>query len=497
MVCSACGHESPSGNRFCGMCGTPLPHLPLSTPGAQGTIDLTRVPREGPVSDQRESAEAAEAHGPGETPEPLEASAVLDELATTSEEPSPRVEVLDFPWMEDVLGQIAVLEAAKSSERPAEGDSPFPDLLDELPASATEPDEHTSTVATPSFLEMSDAPQTTARSDATTEVGVVGPSSAKWRMWIATAAVLVFAVLGSIQWRSHRNHSNGVVKIIREKIGNLKPSNPTDTNNRDSGTGSPEGKASGPATRVEEQPKPQGQGASATPPSAPNASSRATSKAVSSTVASQDQSPPPTGSNPAMTQPIRSVDKAQPSGQSSGAASQLANASNSKMVIPPTATQPAPTAAAKPKATNSPTRDEDQQVAKKIPPGALELNKAKNASDTAAEAAWLWKATAKGNPDAPVRLADMYIKGDGVPRSCEQAVVLLKTAAIKDNARACNRLASLFATGTCVQRNHVQAYRWLSSALAADPKSQWAQQNRDLTWQQMTPEERALAQKHP
>ena len=91
----------------------------------------------------------------------------------------------------------------------------------------------------------------------------------------------------------------------------------------------------------------------------------------------------------------------------------------------------------------------------------------------------------------------MYIKGDGVPRSCEQAVVLLKTAAIKDNARACNRLASLFATGTCVQRNHVQAYRWLSSALAADPKSQWAQQNRDLTWQQMTPEERALAQKHP
>jgi len=198
-----------------------------------------------------------------------------------------------------------------------------------------------------------------------------------------------------------------------------------------------------------------------------------------------------------MTQPVRSVDKAEPSGQSSSAASQLANASNSKMAIPPTVTQPAPTAAAKPKATNSPTRDEDQQVAKKIAPGALELNKAKNASDTAAEAAWLWKATAKGNPDAPVRLADMYIKGDGVPRSCEQAVVLLKTAAIKDNARACNRLASLYATGTCVQRNHVQAYRWLSSALAADPKSQWAQQNRDLTWQQMTPEERAQAQKHP
>ena len=494
MVCSACGHESPSGNRFCGMCGTPLPHPPLSTPGAQGTVDLTRVPREGPLSDQRESTEAAEAHGLGETPEPLEASVVLDELATTSEEPSPRVEVLEFPWMDDVLGQIAELEAAKSSERPAEDDFPFPDLIDELPASVTEPYEHTSTVAAPSFLEMSDAPETTARSGAANEVGVEGPSGSKWHMWVATAAVLVFAALGTIQWGSHRNQTNGIVEVIKKKIRNLKPGNPSDTNNGDYGTGSTQAKASGPATRVEEQPKPQDQGASAITPSALNASPAATKTTVPSTAASPVQGPPPTGSNPAMTQSIRSVDKAQLSGQSSGAVSQLANASNSEVVIPRPAMQPAPTA---PKAANSPTRNEDQQVAKKVAPGARELNKAKNASDSAAEAAWLWKATAKGNPDAPVRLADMYIKGDGVPRSCEQAVVLLKTAAIKDNARACNRLASLYATGICVQRNRVQAYHWLSSALAADPNSQWAQQNRELTWQQMTPEERAQAQKRP
>ena len=55
------------------------------------------------------------------------------------------------------------------------------------------------------------------------------------------------------------------------------------------------------------------------------------------------------------------------------------------------------------------------------------MAKANNASDAAAAAAWLWKATAKGNPDAPVRLADMYVKGDGVPRSCEQALVLLNS----------------------------------------------------------------------
>ncbi len=44
MVCSACGYENQSGHRFCGMCGMPLPHPPLTTPGAQSTIGLTRVP---------------------------------------------------------------------------------------------------------------------------------------------------------------------------------------------------------------------------------------------------------------------------------------------------------------------------------------------------------------------------------------------------------------------------------------------------------------------
>ena len=124
------------------------------------------------------------------------------------------------------------------------------------------------------------------------------------------------------------------------------------------------------------------------------------------------------------------------------------------------------------------------------------MAKAKDASDAAASAAWLWKATAKGNPEAPVQLADMYIKGTGVPRSCEQAVVLLKTAAEKENALARNRLASMYATGNCVQRNRVEAYRWLSAALSANPQSQWAQQNRDILWNQMTPDEQAAAQRY-
>lgn len=118
-----------------------------------------------------------------------------------------------------------------------------------------------------------------------------------------------------------------------------------------------------------------------------------------------------------------------------------------------------------------------------------------DARDSAAAAAWLWKATSRGNPVAPVRLAEMYIKGQGVPRSCEQALVLLRSAATKESAPARNRLAALYANGTCVARDRVKAYELMSSALAADPGSEWAKENRQQLWNQMTPPERAEAQK--
>ncbi len=87
--------------------------------------------------------------------------------------------------------------------------------------------------------------------------------------------------------------------------------------------------------------------------------------------------------------------------------------------------------------------------------------------------------------------------GKGVPRSCEKAVLLLQSAAAKANVRACNRLASMYAIGSCVPRDRIQAYRWLGSALAADPHNEWALVNRDLTLHQMTAEERSQVENKP
>jgi TPR repeat protein len=105
--------------------------------------------------------------------------------------------------------------------------------------------------------------------------------------------------------------------------------------------------------------------------------------------------------------------------------------------------------------------------------------------------ALLWRATALGNPDAPLRLADMYIYGQGVPQNCEQGLVLLCSAAQKANPRAQGKLGALYATGKCVSQDRVQAYRWLSLALNNNQGSEWMEKNREMVWREMSPAERS------
>jgi hypothetical protein len=101
------------------------------------------------------------------------------------------------------------------------------------------------------------------------------------------------------------------------------------------------------------------------------------------------------------------------------------------------------------------------------------------------------KATTYWNADAPVDMANEYLRSEGVPRGCAKAMLLLNKAAAKGNVRARNRLASLYAIGSCVPRDPIQAYRWLNAALDANPDNQWALQNRDLILRQMTAKERS------
>ena len=67
--------------------------------------------------------------------------------------------------------------------------------------------------------------------------------------------------------------------------------------------------------------------------------------------------------------------------------------------------------------------------------------------DSAEAAKWLWKSVSKENPKAVLLLSDLYAKGDGVPKSCDQARLLLTVAARKGQAEAASRLQSFDAGG--------------------------------------------------
>jgi TPR repeat protein len=48
----------------------------------------------------------------------------------------------------------------------------------------------------------------------------------------------------------------------------------------------------------------------------------------------------------------------------------------------------------------------------------------------------LWEAVEKGSSDAEIQLADLYGRGEGVPKNCKQARILLAAARNENNPSA-------------------------------------------------------------
>ena len=76
------------------------------------------------------------------------------------------------------------------------------------------------------------------------------------------------------------------------------------------------------------------------------------------------------------------------------------------------------------------------------------LNGTNGQQRNSAEAAlWLWKAVQKRNAEATLLLSDLYLQGNGVPKNCDQAHVLLDAAASRGMRDAVERLRNLRAFG--------------------------------------------------
>lgn len=69
------------------------------------------------------------------------------------------------------------------------------------------------------------------------------------------------------------------------------------------------------------------------------------------------------------------------------------------------------------------------------------------ARDSSQAAKWLWKAVQKQNPTAALMLAELYSRGDGVPKNCDQARLLLVAAAKRGAPDAGLRLRNLESSG--------------------------------------------------
>jgi hypothetical protein len=77
--------------------------------------------------------------------------------------------------------------------------------------------------------------------------------------------------------------------------------------------------------------------------------------------------------------------------------------------------------------------------------------KSTSVKKTTATPQQLWASVQSGNTKAAVALADLYMRGDGVPVNCNQARVLLLVASAKSNADAIRKLRELDKTGGCAQ----------------------------------------------
>ena len=69
------------------------------------------------------------------------------------------------------------------------------------------------------------------------------------------------------------------------------------------------------------------------------------------------------------------------------------------------------------------------------------------ARDSAEAAKLLWKAVRQQNATAALMLSDLYAHGDGVPKSCDQARLLLLAAAKRGAPQAAQQLRSLQSRG--------------------------------------------------
>jgi hypothetical protein len=121
---------------------------------------------------------------------------------------------------------------------------------------------------------------------------------------------------------------------------------------------------------------------------------------------------------------------------------------------------------------------------------AMKVSKTRKTNHSSSRGAFT-DAASGHHPSAMLSRAQQYLQGrGGVKQNCQQGLLYLKAATEKNEPAAAVQMGALYASGRCVQRNEVLAYRWFNSAHELEPANPWIQANLDQLWGRMTPQQR-------
>ena len=353
----------------------------------------------------------------------------------------------------------------------------------------------TTGVSGPSFLGLSDDLEDVEQDEAESHT----------RRNVALVVLLLLIGLGAVQWRQIRDQTlpfvkNGTQKVmLRVKGKGAQPAanDSTSPNANVTPNGGPnmEVAPTNDALKKAEA----AANTSAATPATPNGTQGASTDAVKSETenASNSKSAADAANKAAATPSTTggAVGAAIPDGSETAKSKD----SDSEEPAKPTAKDDEKKSAAvdaSPKKARKPSGADRPQIADDEPQaGSAELAQANSASSPEVQRQLLWSAVKKGNTDASVKLAELYIMGRGVEKSCDQAMVLLRSASAHNSARARGKLGAMYATGECVEQDRVQAYHWMSMALQSNPGSDWTARYRESIWDQMTAGEKMRAKR--
>jgi hypothetical protein len=483
--CGRCGNENAEGNRFCGMCGSPL------TVKTQQTPPLRQTPAVPPASTA--------------TPRPNVSPTVREQHVPAPSATQPGTPTRPMgPMTQAALSSSAPAFGAKgmgSASVPVEARPQAP--FDE--DAGAEP-----TISGPSFLGLNQPGQrrSGSRHEGRRDTGHLQtsgnldyllddeePPKHGWGKLVFISVALALAGgFGYLHWKQGGFDwlTAGSSKPAATQPVDDATQKPAADNGGTAGTNAGAGAASNPSATVPSgtaAPSATGGGAAGTPvassgnTSAPAAAPGAES--ASGQVPSAPASAIPTGTaSPNSSQPTSpSMGSPQSAAQGnvapniSATSGQAGNSQSSsgEAITPAAAASPGEGSAAQ------------SSVAEQQPKVA-----------TASRKAILKSAAApKPSPAKPVDSvseAERYIYGRGVRQDCDHGLHMLKSAADRSDARAMISLGALYSTGaTCTPRDLPTAYRYFAMGLHKQPDNQALQDDLQKLWSQMTQPERQLA----